>query len=182
MRTTWRTAVLTVVLLIGSGAAERVIAATWTFQNTEFADGALTLSGSFDYDAGTNTYSGLVLNSAGAIVTAPHTALAASSSTFLGAVDGSGNLNGAPLFQIYFSSPLTELGGTVSLLLSGATSYGTCGDASCTAAFPIVFGTSGQVVAAAVPLPPAVWLLLSALALFASRGHSNPASRSSRVF
>ncbi|MCP4001696.1 MAG: hypothetical protein GY727_12365, partial [Gammaproteobacteria bacterium] len=122
----------------------------------------------------TNTYSNLNLASTGAFVTEPNTALDISSATYLGAVEGSGNLNGAPLFQIYFSAPLTDLGGLVPLMLGRSTSYGHCGGATCVSAYPIVFGTSGQV--STVPLPGAVWSLLGGLALLFTARRRNAAT------
>lgn len=146
-------------------AAVEAAPLTWTFQNVVYTSGALTLEGSFDYDAATNTYSNLDLMSAGAVEVAPNNPLPSANETYLPVTVQTGNLDGAQLFQFYFEQPLTDAGGIVDLRLQAISSYGFCAESDCRAVFPVLFAISGRVVSSNVniPIPAAAWLLMPAL-------------------
>ena len=93
---------------------------TWYISNGTFDDGG-TYSGSFVYDAATNTYSSINLQTAGGTVwyASAFTALDApftSNASFLYLLPASGQatyLNG-PILYFAFSAPLPDANGTVS--------------------------------------------------------------------
>jgi hypothetical protein len=107
----------------------------WTFSGATFSDGG-TASGSFVYDADTNTYSSVnitttagsvLLTGANLLYVAP--GLPASSADVLTVASGAANLTGVRGFALSFSPALSDLGGTVSLTGLEAT----CADATCSA-------------------------------------------------
>ena len=147
---------------------------TWTLEDVVFADGG-TAAGSFVYDADTNAYSGIFVETflsngdlgrtyitddfADGLFSQP-------SQVYFGEYPSSAfDLSHAWGLQLDFSTPLSNFGGTVALIVGSPneSKEGYCGtDASC--AFPQTYRTivGGQV--SAVPIPAAVWLFGSALA------------------
>jgi len=125
-------------LAIGSAAVLASIspaqALTWTLNNVEFVDNA-TASGTFDYDATTNTYSNILITLSN--TTGPDLAAAGlytssdtvtSANNYLDVFNSSSN----SYFRLTFTQPLTNSGGTVNIvntptlsLAAGSTYYGT---------------------------------------------------------
>ena len=133
-------------------------AATWNLVDVTFDDGG-TATGSFDYDAATNTYSNIdIMTTAGSVL--PGTSYTFDFSAF-------GTVSPNPIFltdngqqrpTLFFdlASQLTDSGGTI-LLLSGAEIF------AASASLPDNRRdiTGGSI--SAVPLPPAVFLFGTAL-------------------
>lgn len=156
--------------ILFAGAAHAV-PVTWTLQNVSFVDGA-TASGSFTYDASTQTYTAWNITTTATVNPAaigftslPGATYAtngytnASTSYYLNASSfGVRNLPGPGILQfgLVFASPLTNAGGTVALKASGGGFEST---ASGFASRPVVSGT-GSVVSA-VPEPASAALMLA---------------------
>ena len=144
-------------LLAGFALAEPVV---WTLNGVTFNDGG-TASGSFTYDAGTNTFSSInITTTMGSIrggatytfvCTAPCDGVTPSSNlslmlTLSSAVD----LTGSPGFALGFSSGLSDAGGSVALS-SGIEAA--CSNATCTSSSGATRTISaGSVFAFAPPL------------------------------
>jgi len=133
---------------------------TWSLQGVTFADGS-TASGSFVYDVdnGVNgTYSSISITTT-AGTTVPANAFAFSdpgavsySIRILPVTLGSGDLTGTPILILHFTAPLSDLGGTVSLVTSGAFAslWGRCANSICNdiqRPTPIEYVTAGSVTA-----------------------------------
>jgi len=122
----------------------------WTLSGVTFADGG-TASGSFVYDATTNTYSAINVTSAGGTLSsvnyiAPHPLAAATLPIFLPVA--SGNLTGVRVLVMSAASALSNAGGTVALVGAGE---GICADATCSSAPPARALSGGSLIGAAVP-------------------------------
>ncbi len=168
---------LSLVLLCGAAHAVPVV---WTLQNISFVDGA-TASGSFSYDAATQTYTAWSITTTATVDRAAigNTSLPgaayttnaftnASTSSYLNAQSfGVRNLPGPGVLQfgLVFSAPLTDAGGTVALKLSNGGFEST---ASGFASRPVVAGV-GSVVASPVPEPATAALLMLGGAVLLSR-------------
>jgi hypothetical protein len=113
---------------------------TWYLQGVKFADGS-TASGSFVYDVD-NGFNGFYSNIS--IATTAGTVVPANAFAFSdpGAVSysirilpvtlGSGNdLTGTPILILYFSAPLSDAGGTLSLVTGGVSLWGRCANPTC---------------------------------------------------
>jgi len=134
---------------------------TWYLQGVKFADGS-TASGSFVYDVdnGVNgTYSNIsITTTAGTTVTAnafiyinPN---AVSFSIRVFPVTTTGDLTGLPELNFHFPAPgLTDAGGTVPLVLSGAQTSGwdLCADPQCYTSSAFIDVTAGVVTTAGDP-------------------------------
>jgi hypothetical protein len=85
-------------------------AMTWTLVDVTFAGGGAA-TGSFFYDAGSNTYSDIALSTTGGsgFSGTDYTAFQAGNESTLQVV------NGLSVLQLSFVSPLTDLGGTIAL-------------------------------------------------------------------
>lgn len=128
MRLTVFAAILGSALLAAGSALAAPL--TWYVSGT-FADGGV-ISGSFTYDADTNTYSAVSVTVtggalSGAAYVTPNTPYVGG--TQLGAVTAGGTGSGQRMATFIFSSPLTNGGGFV--LLGPSTAEGTC-NAGCT--------------------------------------------------
>jgi hypothetical protein len=175
---------LVTLALLTAGAAHAV-SFTWTISGLSFTDGA-TVSGSFGYDATTNTYSPINVSVTGgsagpATFIAQHPLADATTALF---VAGSGNLTGVRIIAIYGNNPLTNAAGTRTVNVA----EGTCGDPTCTTAPAFRNGGPGTLTAAAQPPPPQTTgvpaistagmallvLLLAGMAIYAMR-HTTPA-------
>jgi hypothetical protein len=134
----------------------------WTLSGVTLADGG-SVTGSFTYDATTNTYSAINVTTSGG--TSPGytytaydpNALGGQKSYFLSAVPNPGlaNFEGTPILVIEYGS-LTNAGGTSSINVISSNSFeGTCLDATCISASIVRFVSAGQVTAPTPP-PPTV--------------------------
>ena len=136
----------------------------WTLSGVTFADGG-TASGSFDYDAATNTYSLVNITTTGGSITgATYLALDpgfASTSGILSVVPnaGLGDFTGTPLLALGFGPHLSALGGTSSILAGSG--EGTCINTTCSMGTSLRNVTAGSVTA--VPEPSTLTLLGAAL-------------------
>ena len=132
------TSIIRVSCLFAAASLAIAAPATWTLSGVTFADGG-TASGSFAYDASTNTYSNInITTTAGTTfgTGATYAALnpgAASSATLLLAVPSGAVTTGTRLLAVGFPSALTNAGGTLSLIGSGSNET-TCGNSGCTTA------------------------------------------------
>jgi hypothetical protein len=154
----------------------------WTLQNVSFSGGGMA-SGSFAYDANTNTYTSIdVTTTAGPFIGGVHfvglnTAFGSTASQ-LGIAQSPGPpAAGLPLLFFQFDTALTNTGGTSNLVWGSVSppslpqgSYqtaclaiGGCGGPSPPTSVWLV--NAGSATAAVVPVPPAVWLFGSALGL-----------------
>lgn len=142
--------------------------ASWTLSGVTFNDSG-TASGSFSYNALTNTYSSIDITTSATSVFAgaTYTSLSgvfgsSSSGALLGA---SGDLTNTALLYLLFDLDLTNSGGTVPVTTGGfllGSVEGTCGNAGCTLSTPLRFVTAGDVVGTPVSTPePSALLLLS---------------------
>lgn len=167
-------------MLCGAGLA-CATPITWQLSGVTFEDGA-SATGSFSYDAGTDTllsysisveqggtpdysaFQAFTYTASSANNTCPQIAQGyktcntndAANELYVGASDGS------QFLQLYFALPLTDAGGTVSLLTSGTASYETAynGDYS----FRVVQGGSVVSVAQAANVPEPASLALIGIA------------------
>jgi len=132
----------------------------WTLDNVVFADGS-TASGSFTFDADTSTYSDLsIVTTPGTVITSARTfntippipSLNCETPAFTCAVNASAGPNylGAPVIRLQFSTALTNVGGTITLV--GQTINAECGNAVVCAlplgSFTLI--SAGSVIGAAI--------------------------------
>jgi hypothetical protein len=121
----------------------------WTLSGVTFADGG-TASGTFTYDASTNTYSAInVTTTAGTTIVTGATysffsnGFAPSSTGVLLNASNAADLTGTRAFALFFATALTNAGGTVTLSPGDEAN---CGDAGCTSpAAPSRATTAGSV-------------------------------------
>ena len=134
----------------------------WTIDSLLFDDGG-TGSGTFSYDASTNTYSNIdILTTAGTASTgAPYMSVidfAPNDSDFLAVMVVP--LAGTHSLELSFAASLTNAGGIIAIDGVGES---LCGQECMYPAVRLRDITSGQI--SAVPVPAAVWLFGSALGL-----------------
>ena len=144
---------------------------TWTLDGVVFANGN-TATGAFNYDADTNIYSEVSIQTSGggSYGSLGFSVWGGGSPNITGFIqaDSLPDATDEPVFILAFTESLTNTGGTIALSLSFATgqpsAIATCSDPACQSASapPGLAVTSGSVTA--VPLPAAVWLFGSALA------------------
>ncbi len=159
---------LVVLVLAPSAQADPI---TWTLVGVTSLGS--TITGSFTYNADTQTYSDIdIVTTGGSVI--PNTTYAWLANFSLGvpgAIDmvdsAAANQTNADLLALIFATPLTDAGGTINLY---ATQQGRCADAGCTGAWPygpdnyIVTEVTGTVVAStAVPEPGTLVLLAGGL-------------------
>lgn len=154
---------ITLTLLFIGGSAQ-AIPVTWTIDSLFFDDGG-TASGSFIFDADTDTYSAV------SIVTTAGSVLGGTTYNFPSQVVCGGS--GGCLFVEADTPDLTGTSGLFMLLAPGLTNSGgvvgidygqeaPCAVPDCSGdGAPTRFVTSGQITG--VPIPAAVWLFGSAL-------------------
>jgi len=154
----------------------RAVPITWTLQDVSFLDGA-TASGSYVYDASTDTYSDIDIST-----TVGSLRAAATYVTECGAVAGcvafspnpqaallltsGGDADGQPAFLIGLASPMTDLGGTIPLI-AGVAEQVTCatsgGNLCQVGGTPVDRVTAGSVSASELPEPGGTGILVVAL-------------------
>jgi hypothetical protein len=151
---------------------------TWTLQGVTFLDGG-TASGSFVYDADTNTFSSInITTTAGTVVTTGATYsffnFFSNSTTLTVVVTATGDLTGVRDMSLLISAPyLSNAGGTVSTNVL----EGTCFNSSCFGINNVLRSTGGSLNGQYVNPVPALstWgmigtvLLLGASAFFMLR-------------
>ncbi len=131
----------------------------WTLTGVVFNDGG-TASGSFIYDATTNTYSSVSITTTtgstrtGAAYSVTNTSIS-SSTAALYVTSAAANQTGLPALFLPFTSALTNAGGSVNIRLGLNASFdgseSNCGDAACSGpAVPQRLMTSGSVTGAVV--------------------------------
>jgi len=119
------------LFFVSLAAAASASPITWSLSGVTSL--GTTITGSFTYNADTNTFSSIDIMTVGGSVIPSETWTVESdtgaSGTFLGLVDtSSSNQTGAHLLGLFFASPLTDLGGTVEIY---ETQQGTCSNATC---------------------------------------------------
>jgi len=158
-------------LLAGSADAVPVV---WTLTGVTFTDGG-TASGSFVYDASTNTYSSVNITTTpgsvittGALLQYVSPGFPPSSTGFLSGASNAPNLTGTRAFALFFASALTNAGGVVNLSTSQEAS---CSNATCVApAAPSRSTNAGAVNGSATAAVPAMspWALAATALLLAA--------------
>lgn len=163
----WRAPLAALLLCIAPLAQAAPI--QWVLQDVLFSDGG-TAFGSFVYDADTNTFSSI------AITTTDGSALSGSFYEFINFDPGLADADsvllaaaadpmfGTPAFNMNLATPMTNAGGTIDLAVAPPplAFESTCLTNPCTTFFSIDREiVSGSI--SAVPLPGAVWLLMTAL-------------------
>lgn len=142
---------------------------TWTLNGVTFAGGA-TASGSFVYDATTNTFTSIDVTVAGSLFgNGTYTTLDpgfGSSATELVTVPSTLlDFTGTPVLALDFSSPLTDAGGPNPLGL-GVHGIQQCSNAACSVSTLEFAVASGSVVGSSVvPTPEPSSLLLFGIGL-----------------
>jgi|SRR5215831_14358608 len=167
-------AALGLIVLLSLPSIASADGATWTFSNVPFDDGG-TASGSFVYNALTNSYTDIhVTTTAGTLLSgALYTSLSPcclDSDTGFAFGPNVTDFTNTPVLFFLFSTPLTNAGGTIPLMfgfvdpsLDSAEDF--CTNSDCTA-FSARFVTGGEVVGVpntAVPEPSAILLLIVGL-------------------
>ena len=132
-------------------APARAVPTTWTLEYVSLISSSTsvvtTLTGSFVYDNSTNTLSGVNIAWSGG-PTFTHVGntgyLGSQSFQVLPATStiGNGSATGNPYLFLDFAHPLTDAGGTISLL-NGYDGVINCGDANCTS---VIAGTGNNVI------------------------------------
>ena len=150
-RTVFAAALGSVLLAAGPAFA---VPLTW-YVNGAFGDGG-TITGSFTYDADTNTYSAVSLTVNGGslsnvVYVTPNTPFVGP--VQLSAVTAAGTGSGQRVANFVFSAPLTNAGGLV--LLSATTAEGTCnvGCSDFTGGVPARLAAPGGVLTTTAPVP-----------------------------
>jgi len=155
-----REIVLTIVAFFAS-ASICAMPVEWNVDALVFDDGG-TGSGTFTYDADTNTYSDIdIVTTAGSGFSGAsyidvNIVAGVSADSFVAMIYP---LAGLPVLQLSFAAPLTGAGGIVAI---DGYAESICGDGCEYPAGDYRYISSGQV--SAVPIPAAVWLFGSALA------------------
>ena len=149
-------------LVVLCGMAPRASAdqVTWDLSGVTFSDGG-TASGSFVYNADTNTVSSVDFTTTaggsfgGATYAGVDPGFGPSATDIVFVTDSSLlDFTGTPVLQMIFASALTDLGGTI--LLSG-TGEGVCANIGCTSGIESRIITGGEVFSA--PEPSSLLLL-----------------------
>jgi hypothetical protein len=162
-----RPAGLLALLIVGTSLASAATVVTWTVINAAFNDGG-TLSGSFGYDATSDTYSSIALTTTGGTIRS-----GAQYDTFnnccgpegpaflLFITNAPGDLTGTPVLSIDLLAPMTIVGGTIGFDLAGAYfSENSCANAGCNnAANPIRDLVSGSITTGSPVPEPGTFLL-----------------------
>jgi hypothetical protein len=153
---------LVLLVLFGVPSIASADGITWTLSGVTFDDGG-TASGSFVFDALTNTYSSIdITTSAGSLFGgATYTGIdpgfpSTSGQLILVTNPLLSDLTGTGVLELDFG-PLTNLGGTFPVVAEGE---GTCDDAGCTSGTELRTTTAGSVTATTATPEPSTLLLL----------------------
>ena len=150
---------LAAVVLAMASISAFAVPVLWTLTGVAFNDGG-TASGSFIFDATTNTYSSVNITTTtgstrtGAAYSVTNTSIS-SSTAALYVTSAAANQTGLPALFLPFTSALTNAGGSVNIRLGQSASFdgseSNCGDAACSGpAVPERLMTSGSVTGAVV--------------------------------
>ena len=169
MRASVKLLIVVLVLTVAPLSA-RMAPIVWTLSGVTFSDGG-TASGSFTFDANTNTYSApAITTTAGSVRGAASYSFAEGSSGLLGAfftTNPASDQTGLPALLLQFSAALTGSGGTVPL--TGISEEATCASSDCSAVpspATVRTVTAGFVTTNSVPTMPAWVTVGAALATF----------------
>ncbi len=171
----------TLLLALLASASAGAATVTWTLDNVTFGDGG-TATGSFVYDASTNIYSSISIVTSASPSWIPTTSYGvvdvAPSITNAGQVAFINTASAGALpdrsfayrLLLKFSSPLTDAGGTASLINFPPSAEMFCVSPSCIPPSTLRQIDAGQVTgtSSVVPVPAAVWLFASAVGLMVS--------------
>jgi PEP-CTERM motif len=159
-------AVPVLLILLCAPSIASADAITWDLSGVTFDDGGAA-SGSFVYDADTNTFSVInITTTAGSMFPgATYTTLSGafgSSNTGMLLGAASGDLTNTDLLLLMFGADLTDLGGLVPLVTGSliGSVEGTCDNADCSLSTELRTITAGDVVATVVTPEPSAFLLL----------------------
>jgi len=173
-------AVALFTLTLGStvGSAAPVL---WTLENIAFDDGG-TAIGSFQYDAGTGTYSNINISATAGSVLPGSTLqflLNSGNPNDIYVSDTAGGITGSHGLSLFHLQALTDAGGTVPITLGGSSFEATCTtDGSCNHA-PDRLITARSLTAATTPEPGTLALIpLSLLAIAGIKRRFGQASHS----
>lgn len=175
-------AVCSIVVALAMQSPALAGSVLWTLQNVTFSGGGMA-SGSFVYDADTNTYSSVnITTTAGPFIGGIHfiglNSALGSTAGQLGIAQSPGAPTaGLPVLFLQFDSALTNTGGTANLVLGSSSppslpqgsfqtaciAIGGCGGLGPPTSVWLI--NAGSVTAAVVPIPGGAWLFGSALSL-----------------
>jgi len=147
---------------------------TWDLSGVTFTSGA-SASGSFVYDALTNTYSSIDITVSGAAFgngtyTILDPGFGSSGSEIVAVPSALADFTNTPVLAFDFASPLTDAGGTIALLADGH-GIQQCVDPACSVSFTVDAVSAGSVTTSltSVPEPSSLLLLGSGLLGLMSR-------------
>lgn len=158
------------VIAAGLTVPASAMPVTWTLNSVAFDDGA-TASGTFVYDADTNTVGAVnITTTSGAIVSgATYTMVNPGYGPFpqfIVVVTGTfADFTGTPALALGFDVPLTDGGGNIPLALLGLNRGGefVCGNAGCSFGIETRAFVSGSVSAPVIPEPATISMLMMGL-------------------
>ena len=163
-----------VVFLMVLSFAGHAAVVTWQLVSVTFDDGGVA-TGSFDYDADTDTFSAINIDTSGGTNPDflntpsygiwggdPFTTLPQVFSTLQTSWPDLTDLTGAFVMGLILGSPLTNAGGTIPVELTFRSGEGICSEATCDAAITKYRDITGGSVST-VPVPAAAWLFGSGL-------------------
>jgi hypothetical protein len=172
----WKQASSMIALVLMASTVGAAAPVLWTFSGVTFSDGG-TATGSFIYNADTNTYSSVhVITSGGTNPGATYiTATSGATADLIALVTATaGDLTGTPLVIFVANAPLSNAGGTRTLIPNFV--EGTCNTAACLSGTPLRSLTAGTLTASAAPTatvpavsPVALALLLLLLSVMVWR-------------
>jgi hypothetical protein len=165
-----RTTVLVLCAFFGIASRASAASVTWTLHDVEFNEqGSGSLSGSFNYDWDTGTYSSINLTSTNRGSIFDGVCIQFCTQTYFQTVNGAGNLTGDYAIFLQFASALTDAGGTVLVALADD---GLCSNQPFCGTYSTLYdeGDTGTVQSgAATPEPSTLVLLSSAAAILGFR-------------
>ena len=164
------------LLLVFAPFSSYAALVSWTFDNSVFDDSG-TITGSFVYDADTNDYFDFaIVTTAGSTFSGTtynaDTVIFGSASVLFFPDSQAANLVGASALSLFFTGGLSNLGGTVNLLildgLNAGSREGLCQTQDCGSVAGFRGLVSGSVIGtpvavSPVPVPAAFWLFGTAL-------------------
>lgn len=148
----------------------------WTLSNVVFDDGGVAF-GSFVYDAETDTFTDVYITATGGS-TFGETIYSSSNGTFVYGLGNDSQIVAVPdwpppdptnfiTLLLEFQGPMTDAGGTLGINGPGSAEL-ICTDQTCSTYSAFRGVLSGQI--STVPIPAAVWLFFSAVAVLSAFG------------